>query len=263
MTLPNWTREPLVHFLAAGAALFLLFAWIGEEADPASRTITVTKEDRARLALQWEQTMSRAPTDAELDALTEQFVREEVLYREALRLGLDRDDAVVRKRMATKMDYLANSAAETAQPSDEVLQDWLDTHAARFAEDARFSFEQRYFAERSQAEAALASGVSKGEAISLPASLVMQERGRVAGHFGEAFTRSLEAMEPGEDWQGPVASGFGWHLVKLTGRQVGEVPPLDQIRDRVLADWQADTAKARREEGYRILREAYEVEIER
>lgn len=155
MKLAGWTREPLAHFLAAGAALFALFAWMGEDVDPASRTITVTQEDRARLALQWERTFARPPTDGELDALTEQFVREEVLYREALRLGLDRDDAVVRKRMATKMDFLATSAAETAQPDDAVLQKWLEDHPTRFASDARFTFDQLYFAERPAAEAAL------------------------------------------------------------------------------------------------------------
>ena len=96
---------------SGSALLFLFFGWAGEPADPASRSITVTREDRAALALQWERTMQRPPTDAELDTLVENFLREEVLYREAIRLGLDRDDPVVRKRLANKMDYLAASMA--------------------------------------------------------------------------------------------------------------------------------------------------------
>ena len=269
MKLPGWTREPLVHFLAAGAALFALFAWMGEDVDPASRTITVTQEDRARLALQWERTFARPPTDGELDALTEQFVREEVLYREALRLGLDRDDAVVRKRMATKMDFLATSAAETAQPGDAVLQKWLEDHPTRFASDARFTFDQLYFAERPAADAALkrlaagAGGEAAGESISLPATASDMPRTNVSSHFGEQFAASLDTLAPGQSWQGPVLSGFGWHLVRVTGRHASRVPKLSEVRQQVENDWRAATAKARRDEGYAILRDAYEVEIER
>ncbi len=263
MTLPGWTREPLVHFLAAGAAIVLLLAWQGEEVDPASRSITVTQEDRARLALQWERTMSRPPTDAELDALTERFIREEVLYREALRLGLDRDDAVLRKRLANKMDYLAGSMAETAAVSDATLQQWLDNHPERFAEDTRYSFDQRYFAGREDAESALASGDREGEAISLPAAVENERRKQVEDRFGIAFRRGLDGLEPGSDWQGPVASGFGWHLVRVRARAPGTVPPLGDIRDRVETDWRAATKDRREDEAYRVLRDAYEVTVER
>lgn len=267
MKLPAWTREPLVHFLAAGAALFALFAWQGEPADPASRTIDVSREDRARLALQYERTMQRPPTDAELDVLTEQFVREEVLYREALRLGLDRDDAVVRKRMANKMDFLAQSMAETAEPSDEVLAQWRADHPARFAPDARLSFDQRFFADRAAAEAALprlqGGGEVAGEAISLPASLDGAMRDRVADRFGEAFAGQLDAIAPGAGWRGPVASGFGWHVVRLRARETGEAQPLTEIREAVENDWRAATMAQRRDEAYHLLRDAYDVSIAR
>nr|WP_137676814.1 peptidylprolyl isomerase [Parerythrobacter lutipelagi] len=266
MNLPGWTREPLVHFLAAGAALFLVLGWIGDDVDPASRSITVTQEDRARLALQWERTYSRAPTDAELDALTEQFVREEVLYREALRLGLDRDDAVVRKRMATKMDYLAASAVETAQPADDTLQDWLEKYPTRFAEDSRFSFEQRYFADRADAAAALETTAPPGpvgEAISLPPEMTDASRRTIAARFGERFAASLDTLETGSEWQGPILSGFGWHILRLHARKSGEVPPLEAVRQQVENDWRSQSADGRKQEAYQVLRDAYKVEIER
>lgn len=267
MTLPRWTREPMVHFLTAGAVLFALFAWQGEPADPASRTIDVSLEDRARLALQYERTMKRPPTDGELDTLTEQYVREEVLYREALRLGLDRDDAVVRKRMANKMDFLAQSMAETVEPSDEVLAKWLTDHPERFAREVRYGFDQRFFADRAAAQAALgrlrAGGAMEGEAISLPPSVEGASRSRAAERFGEAFVGALDAMEPGADWSGPVASGFGWHVVRLRTREAGEVPPLADIREQVENDWRAETIARRRDEAYALLRDAYTVTIAR
>lgn len=264
MMLPGWTKEPLVHFLAAGGLLFALFAWIGEPVDPASRSITVDKEEQARIALQWELTNGRPPTDAELAAQIDRFVRDEVLYREALRMGLDRDDAVVRQRMASKMDYLAASAAETAQPDDSVLQDWLKRHPTRFAEDARFGFEQLFFAERGKAESALAKGGQVGgEAISLPAKERDASRSEVSAWFGEEFAAAIDRLEPGPKWQGPVQSGFGWHLVRLTDKQVGDVPPLAEVRQQVENDWRSATAEARREEAYRILRDAYDVQIDK
>lgn len=267
MRLPRWTREPMVHFLAAGAALFALFAWQGDPVDPASRTIDVTLEDRARLALQWERTRKRPPTDAELDSLTRQFVREEVLYREALRLGLDRNDAVVRKRMANKMDFLAQSMAETVEPSEETLAQWLADHPERFAREVRYGFDQRFFAERAAAEAALAAlragGSVEGEPISLPPSVDAIARSRTAERFGEAFLEALDEMEPGAGWSGPVASGFGWHVVRLRTRDPGEVPPLADIRERVENDWRAETAARRRDEAYALLRGAYKVTIAR
>ena len=263
MRLPGWTREPLVHFLAAGAAIFLLLAWRGEEVDPASRTIAVTQEDRAQLALQWERTMSRPPTDAELDALTERFVREEVLYREALRLGLDRDDAVLRKRLANKMDYLAGSMAETAAVSDATLQQWLVDHPERFAADTRYTFEQLYFAEKSAAEQALVREPGEGQSISLPRKIAGERRAQVEDRFGAVFTEALDRLGPGERWQGPIASGFGWHLVRLEARKAGMVPPLAEIRDRVETDWRVATKEQREDEAYRVLRDAYEVTVAR
>lgn len=263
MKLPGWTREPLVHFLCAGAAIWLVLVAQGEPVDPASRTIAVTREDRARLALQWERMFQRPPTDAELDRLTEQFIREEVLYREAIRLGLDRDDAVLRKRLASKMDYLATSMVETAGVSDETLQRWLDQHPERFAPEVRYSFDQRWFADRAAATQAAGRADPPGEPISLPARMERAPRAEVERQFGLAFAEALDRTGPGARWHGPVASGFGWHVVRLRAREIGAVPALAEIRDRVEADWRSETAAERKEAAYRVLRESYRVTIAR
>lgn len=265
----RFAREPLVHFLLGGLAIFAFFAWRGEPADPASRTIRLTQGDQAQLALGFEQTMARPPTRAELDALTQRWVRDEVLYREALRLGLDADDPVIRRRLAQKMNVIAASAADAEQPTDAELQRWLEAHPDRFARDTALTFDQLYFGSEGTARSALgrlaAGGEWReaGEAVGLPQTSTGASRRAVADQFGEDFARALEAMPTGETWQGPVATPLGWHLVRLRARKPGALPPLAQVRRRVEDDWRAETERKREEAAYRLLRGAYTVDVER
>lgn len=269
MKRPGWTGEPLVHFLIAGAVIFAFFAWRGEEVDPASRTISVDREQQAQIALGFERMMQRPPTDAELDGQIERYVRDEVLYREALRLGLDRDDAVVRRRLAQKMDMLASARAETEQPSAKVLRAWYDAHPERFADETRYTFDQLWFDSEISARSAMGKVHSAkdwrrlGQAISLPPSLTGEARDEVLARFGEQFLTAIDLLEPGEQWQGPVRSGFGWHLVHLRARQPGKPRPFAELANTVENDWRTATIAARREEGYRLLRDAYKVEIDK
>jgi hypothetical protein len=260
-------REPLVHFLIGGALIFAYFAWRGEEADPASRVIDVTREVQAQIALDYERTMQRPPTDAELDALTERWVREEVLYREALRLGFDAGDPVVRRRLAKKMDFLAVSSAEAAEPSEDELEQWYRANAARYAGDLRLSFDQVYFAARPDAETVLprlaGDWRAVGEPASLPASVEGRDKAQVAAQFGAEFADRLALLKATDGWQGPIPSGVGWHFVRLRKLEAGSVPELDAIRQRVVEDWRLATAREREEAAYRLLREAYTVKIAR
>ena len=269
MNLPDWTREPLVHFLFAGALIFGLFALQGEDVDPASREIDIDRETQAQIALGFERLMSRPPTDAELDAQIERYVREEVLYREALRLGLDADDAIVRRRMAQKMDMLASAQAETEQPSDATLQDWLEQYPQRFASDTRYSLDQLWFAEETAAVAAQnrLDAVSQwqrlGERISLPSSLEDEPRGEMLDQFGAQFVSAIDGLEVGDEWHGPITSGLGWHMVRLRDRSASSIPALSDIREDIGNDWRSRTIDQRREDAYQLLREAYTVSIER
>ena len=255
-------RDPLAHFLLAGAAIWGVLALAGEPVDPADRSITVTREQQAGLALGFERMMGRAPSDAELDARIEQWLREEILYREALRLGLDEGDPVVRRRLAAKMDEFAGAEAEFTQPSEEVLQAWYREHRADYATGGRLSFEQAWFSSEEAARAALTQNVPKGEAISLPRSMAKASGEEVARIFGTEFATGLEVLEPGPEWQGPLPSGFGWHLVRLGSRTTGSLPPIEDIRETVERDWRSATMAERREEAFALLRDAYEIDIE-
>ena len=265
MTLPNWAREPLVHFLAAGLVIYALLAWRGGDVDPASRTIDVDREQLAQISLVFERTMNRSPTDAELDAQIERYIRDEVLYREALRLGLDQDDAVVRRRMAQKMDILASSQAETVQPSVGTLRAHYDANQQAFASDVVYSLDQLWFEDRQAAERALlqAGGAADwrklGESISLPPSVEGMDGEELADRFGLQFVQNLSALEVASEWQGPVGSGFGWHLVRLTAREPSKVPPFEEIQSDVEDHWRTQTIAERKEAAYKLLRDSYKV----
>ncbi|MBV7258260.1 peptidyl-prolyl cis-trans isomerase [Erythrobacter crassostreae] len=269
MTMPRWTREPLVHFLIAGALVYAFFAWTGGTAvDPSSRVIDVDRNAQAELALQFERTMGRSPTDAELDAQIEQYVRDEVLYREALRLGLDQDDAIVRRRLVSKMDMAAGAAAEMAEPDDATLQAFLDDNKERYQTALNSSFDQLYFTDKTAAEAALGRVLGSdgwqgiGEAISLPPTMKSASQRDIRAQFGEEFSGVLAALETGEDWRGPLRSGFGWHIVRLRERSAGETG-FDALRQQLSNDWRSAQVAERKERAFDLLRDAYRIEIDR
>ncbi len=234
--------EPLVHFLLIGALVFAVF---GEDGAPQDRRIVIDSAQVERLAAEFAQSFRRPPTRAEQDAMIANAVRDEVYYREALRLGLDRDDLVVRRRMRLKMESFASAPVDLAAPSVTTLQGWLDEHSARFAGEPTFSFDQRIV----------------GGALPLPASLDVAPRSEIAAQFGEEFAAALMRLPPGR-WM-PVTSGFGQHEVRLRERRPAPPPKLADIRQRVENDWRAAQAQASEERAYRALRDGYRVTVER
>jgi hypothetical protein len=266
------SKEPLVHFLLAGLALFLFFAWRGDDVDPESRTITITEQQVERLAANWAQTWQRPPTQPEIDGLIRDYVKEEVYYREGLRLGLDQDDTIIRRRIRSKMEFLASSKLETETPDDADLQALLDKNPQAYAPDARYSFDQIYLAAQDEAAAraraaqmlaALKTGIDwqkLGDAISLPRSLQNVDRTRIASDFGDEFAASLAGTKSGQ-WAGPIASGFGLHLVRIGSVQASAKPKLTDVRQKLENDWRAQTVKEREAKAYQTLLDSYAIKI--
>jgi peptidyl-prolyl cis-trans isomerase C len=265
-------KEPLVHFLLAGLALFLFFAWRGDAVDPESRTITITEAQVERLAASWAQTWQRPPTQAEIDGLIRDHVKEEVYYREGMRLGLDQDDTIIRRRIRSKMEFLASSELENEEPGDATLQAMLDKNPQVYAADARTSFDQIYLAAQDEAAArtratqmlaALGTGADwqkLGDAISLPRSPENVDRARIAADFGDDFAAALAGLKPGA-WTGPVSSGFGLHLIRIRSVQASTKPKLADVRQRLENDWRAQTVKAREAKAYQALLDGYTIKI--
>lgn len=265
-------KEPLVHFLLAGLALFLFFAWRGDAVDPESRTITITEDQVERLAARWAMTWQRPPTQGEIDGLIRDYVKEEIYYREGLRLGLDQDDNIIRRRIRSKMEFLARSELEAESPDDATLQAMLDRNPQAYASDPRYSFDQIYLAAQDEAAAharakrmlaALKAGADwqrLGDSLALPSSPNNVDRTRIAADFGDDFAARLAGIKPGP-WSGPIASGFGLHLVRIRAVQASAAPELADVRQRLENDWRAQTAKEREARAYQALLDGYTIRI--
>jgi hypothetical protein len=268
-------REPLLHFFAIGAGLFGLFAVLrGPVAGDPAR-IHVDRARIAQLAGGFERTWQRPPTREELAGLVDDFVREEILYREAIALGLDRDDLIVRRRMRQKIEFLSADVAPVAEPDDAALARHLDRHADAYRIEPRVSLRQvllsrdrRGDAAPADAQALLArlaadpDAEALGDPSLLPASLPLVPLRDVAREFGEGFAAAVAQLEPGR-WSGPVESSFGLHLVFVEAREAGRAPALAEVRDAVRSDWIAARRSEADEAFYRGLRERYEVTIDR
>lgn len=274
--LRNILREPLLHFLVLGAGLFLLFGGVGDPTDERPDRIVVTEAKIANLAELFRQTWRRPPTQAELDGLIEDHVEEEILYREALALGLDRDDIVIRRRLRQKMEFVSEDIMAQAEPSDAELQAFLAEHSDRFREPSRVSFTQVYLSPDRRGEdawgdaermlVALQAGRSDPAEAGDP-FLLEHEYQELAAHdverlFGGAFADRIAEL-PVDRWSGPVKSGYGVHLVLVRERTPARLPEFEEVRDAVADEWRA----ARRAEANRVfydrLRARYEVTVER
>lgn len=240
--------------------------------DPASRTIVIDEARVARLVAGWQATWRRAPTQAEVDALIREAIREEIYYREALRLRLDQDDPGIKRRLRLKMEYLAGAAVDNAVPGDAVLQAWLDRNPARYAADSRLSFDHIYLGQGDgeaspDARDLLSAPQIKGDwqslsaPLALPRTFAAAERSEVARQFGDGFAAALIALPPGDAWRGPIASGFGQHLVRLRSVTTPTPPRLADVRQAVENDWRAATIAKRRADAYQALLDSYDIRL--
>lgn len=263
-------HEPLVHFMLAGALVFVLLS--GRPADPGERRIVVSETLVTRLASRWTDTYRRPPAPDELDGLIRDYVKSEVYYREALRLGLDRDDEVVKRRMRSKLESVGTADAEVAKPTDAELQALLDRDPARYTTDPRYDFQHLYLGSDTPASRGsapqllvrLRSGAAPGpvgQPVALPLNLRDNSSTDIAELFGDEFAVALRSVPVGE-WTGPVASGVGLHLVKVERVVAPVAPKLAAVRQRVENDWRAAKIREADEQGYRQLLGGYDVVIE-
>lgn len=274
----TFLREPLVHFLALGAIVFVLFAFNAAPDLPPDGKIVVRAAKIEQLVAGFSRTWHRPPSEQERDALVEDYIREEVLYREALAMGLDKDDTIVRRRLRQKLEFLTEDASIAMQPTDQHLQKWLDDHPAHFRTVPAIGFSQVYFnpgrpgdsalvaASRAlaQIQAAKRDGDASGgvgDTTMLPAELPLATMEEVASIFGDKFAQQV-AQLPIQQWAGPVESGYGWHLVYVSKRSAGRPRPLSEVREAVAREWREAEHRRIVEATYRQFRAKYAVLVE-
>ena len=249
---PRFLREPLLHFLLIGAGLFLLFGLRGGPASlpggpsgPQATRIVINQSDIDQLIDTFARTWQRPPTKEEAKSLVEDIVRNEIYYREALAIGLDRDDAVIRRRMRQKMEFIFEDISALAEPTDEDLQTFLKKHSERYLVDPQVSFKHIYVnaakrgkkadSDARQILSQINEGVDPdtvGDPFLLDTEIRLSPAWDIRKQFGEEFTRSLLEL-PQARWTGPVRSGFGLHLVRMTKRVGGRLPELKEVREKV------------------------------
>ena len=267
-------REPLVHFLFIGMLLFVLFNWISAQQGGSERQVVLSSAMVNEIAQGFQSTWQRPPSAEELQGLLEARVREELLFREGLALGLEADDPVIRRRIAQKVDVLAEESALVDAASDSQLEDYLQRNAARYALPAEVAFEQVLFDPNRHGEnlqANLRDGLQRlqagasaeqiGDRTQLPARVAKTPADLLARDFGESFTAVLSGLPVGS-WAGPVSSGFGWHLVRLQSLTPGRPATLSEVRKTVERDWENERRLRARQTFYDQLADKYEVIIE-
>jgi hypothetical protein len=267
-------KDPLVHFLLVGAALFGVSAWRGESVTTGRETIVVTAQQVAQARAAATALQGRAPTAEELEALVEPTVRDEVMYREALALGLDVNDDEVRRRLVEKMAYLTQDLADPQPSSEQELREFYESSPELFTIPSLVSFDQVYFSPGTRGaalEADAAAGLAALRAGSSPAEVgdrtPLREayddapREQVAVLFGEQLADALFAAAPG-DWTGPFRSDFGLHVVRLRGRSDARLPPYEEIAARVAQEFAAQRRREANERAYQEMRARYEIVIE-
>jgi hypothetical protein len=266
--------EPLLHFLALGALLFAANAYLTRDAADSTtpKRIELTLDDLKQIAVYFEAQWRRAPTPDEFDALVEGKIKQEVLYREALAMGLDKDDEIVRRRMAQKMQFLAEDVASAYEPSTTELRKWYDANQAKFAMPGRMTFRQLYFSpdQRPHAKDDAAKALKRlarapidvrlDSSVSDPMLLQDYYGDRSADHiakdFGPAFATKLFELTPGT-WQGPIESGFGWHLVFVDSIVPGRVPAFEEVESEVKTAWLGEQKAIAWQKAYDAMRAKY------
>jgi peptidyl-prolyl cis-trans isomerase C len=270
------SREPLVHFLVLGLVLFAGYEYMnrGRSAEP-SRQIALTLDELRQLDLSFRSQWRRQPTTDEFRAMVEDRIQEEILYREGLAMGLDKDDTIVKRRMAQKVQFLTEDVAGAHEPTTSELRSWFEKNSQKFALPGRITFRHVYFSPdirgqraHDDAVAALTKVVREPEdskASALKADRFMfqeyysdRSSEQLAKEFGPQFAQAIFTIKPGS-WAGPIESGYGWHLVFVASFIPGRIPALEEIESDVKTAWLSEQKQQAWQKAYREIRGRYTV----
>jgi len=265
-------REPMFHFLVVGALMFGIAEMI--EHHRSQYRIVVTPERRTRLAESYRQQYGSSPGDRQFDTLLRNYVREEILYREALALGLDRDDEIVRRRLAQKITFLQQDLAFFEAPTEAEVRAWYDSHRDQYTEPDRRSFTHIYFSPdagdseaRTRAEQALTQVAHEqnvrdpglGDAFPGSSDLVDIDADSAERLFGKSELKDAIYAAPIATWSGPYRSGFGWHLIYVTHATAGQALAYEDVRDRATQDFEDSRRTSLNQAAIDTIARRYEV----
>jgi hypothetical protein len=277
--MPPFLKEPLLHFLFAGAVLFVMYGWFNDGTEVESkgeRMVRITAGQVEWLKQTWARQWGRPPNEDELQEMVAGYLKEELLAREARELKLDENDIVVRRRLAQKMEFMVQDTAQIDEPNAEALRRLYGSHPQRFQTPARITFTHVFFNRdkrgvRTKADALAAleqlsqtgpgSAHDLGDRFLLPYDFHGTDEQAVANMFGQEFARGVFSVEP-EEWAGPFESSYGLHLVHLTGKEPARLPDFETVKGDVATLWRQEHELEARERYFTSLLEKYEVVVD-
>lgn len=275
----KFLREPLVQFLFLGGFIYLAYGFFAPQTEEEKSNIIVVSEPRVQwMQTGWKQRWNRLPTRAELDGMIEQYIKETVLYNEAVKMGLDKDDGIIRRQLAQKVEFLAKDLVVYTPPTEEDLKKYYDEHQDKYRPDATYTFTQIYFDPDKRGDATLDDAKKVKEQLEKQGSMLQDLTGfgddfmvdryfeanselEIRKNFGTGFTKELVKLEPGK-WHGTILSGYGVHLVYMKEIITPPVPPLSKIKELVLQDWTSDKQEEINKQFYAALKETYTIVVE-
>ena len=284
----RFLREPLLHFMLVGAAIFLAFEWAGDGGEARDNEIRI---DQAALVQFLSNRDPRLNVDsaaealgtmasAQREALIEEYVREEVLFRQARAMGLDPYDYIGRRRLVTQLDYINRGFIEaTLELSEDEVRDFFEANRQRYFVPEKITFTHAYFSadrhgqnveslarlklkELNDNEVPFHAGPSEGDVFLYHKNYVAREAEEVASHFGAAFASAVFAQEPSERWVGPISSEYGHHIVMVSARQPGRSPPMAEVQQRVIQDLASERMRDELDRYYREARTSYDIVVD-
>lgn len=279
--LRRFLRDPVFHFLIAGSIVYAVAFVLSDPVETAEgddTKIIVSIGEQTWLKSQWESRWQRPPTEQELNGLISQYVRETVLYREAIALGLDKDDVVIRRRLGQKLEFLSQDLLEPQAPSKDDLKEYFESNKDRYKRDDQITITQLFFDPDARGNATLddarealetlvtlpmdsADVTGFGDPIQLQAYHPSNTLSELARLFGIGFAEPLFTLEPGR-WHGPVLSGYGTHLVYVHDIWIAPDPVFEDVAGRVAEDWVSDKRAELNEKFVEALLEKYTVVVE-
>lgn len=269
-------RDPLLHFLVAGLALFFLWGLWGNDGTPGQDTIVVGPQQIRQLQASWAKQWRRPPTPKELQRLVDNYVQEEVLNRQALALGLGKGDIIIRRRLAQKMRFLIQDIADQARPGEADLKAYFEKHRDKYKNPARVSFTHVYLNADRRGSSATADAKrllrelrkdnperapDRGDGFMLNYDYAEVSQLQAQRLFGQSFGPALFALKPGQ-WLGPIRSGYGLHLVRVAKKTPETIPKFVEALERVRADYKDDVRRKANQKAIKAMKSRYRIEID-
>ncbi len=267
-------KEPFLHFILIGAAMFLLYGLVNEKRDSIN-TIVINDFDVSSIISKWEMQWKRPPNEKELQSLINLNIKQEVFYQEALKMNLDHNDEIIKRRLAQKMQFLSNDIAAMIEPTDEVLQEYFQKNKEKYLTPPSYSLYQITFSPDKRKDnykdaletlkqfpdATFDEMKNWGDTLPFNYYLENVNANELGLQLGSKFSASLKDQELNK-WAGPVLSGFGYHLVYITDKTEPQLPPYESIKKSILRDFEYDNQKEIDEAIYKELKKKYNVEID-